>query len=270
MKYDTDDFDKDVIDRSHSIPVLVDFWAAWCGPCKVLGPVLEKLAGESDGRWELAKLDTERFPAVATKYRIRSIPNVKLFVDGQVTEEFVGALPEPKVAEWLREVLPSKYNVQLEGAKSLLRRNSLTEAREIFEFIVAAESDNDQARLLLAQTHLGSDPKLAAKTVDSIKLGSKSFEGAEAIGTLAALLERAESQDSFTLDSVSDLYVAAIDKMRSNNFDAALDGFIEVIRKNRYYDDDGSRKACIAIFNVLGEDHQITKSHRSALSAALY
>ena len=270
MKYDTNDFDKDVIERSHNIPVLVDFWAVWCGPCKVLGPVLEKLARESDGRWELAKLDTERFPAVATKYRIQSIPNVKLFVDGQVTEEFVGALPESKVAEWLRKVLPSKYDVQLEGAKSLLRQNSLTEAREILEFIVAAESDNDQARLLLAQTHLGSDPKLAAKTVDSIKLGSKSFEGAEAIGMLAALLERAESQDSFTLDSVSDLYVAAIDKVRSNNLEAALDGFIGVIHKKRDYDDDGSRKACIAIFKLLGEDHQVTRSYRPALSAALH
>ena len=270
MEYDTNDFEKDVIERSHTIPVLVDFWAAWCEPCTVLGPVLEKLARESDGRWELAKLDTERFPAVATKYRIRSIPNVKLFVDGQVTEEFVGALPESKVAEWLRKALPSKYDVQLEGAKSLLRRNSLTEAREILEFIIAAESDNDQARLLLAQTYLGSDPKLAAKTVDPIKLGSQSFEGAEAIGLLAALLERAESQDSFALDSVGDLYLAAIDKVRSNNLDSALDGFIGVIRKNREYDDDGSRKACIAIFKLLGEADQVTRTHRPAFSAALY
>ena len=84
------------------------------------------------------------------------------------------------------------------------------------------------------------------------------------------MLERAESQDSFTLDSVSDLYVAAIDKVRSNNLEAALGGFIGVIRKKRAYDDDGSRKACIAIFKLLGEDHQVTRSYRPALSAALY
>ena len=82
MEYDTNDFEKDVIERSHAIPVLVDFWADWCAPCKVLGPILEKLAREGDGRWELAKLDTEKFPAVATKFGIRSIPNVKLFVAG--------------------------------------------------------------------------------------------------------------------------------------------------------------------------------------------
>ncbi len=270
MEYDTNDFEKDVIERSHAIPVLVDFWADWCAPCKVLGPILEKLAREGDGRWELAKLDTEKFPAVATKFGIRSIPNVKLFVDGQVTEEFVGALPESKVAEWLSNTLPSKYREQLEGARSLLRQNRPTEARGILEFIVAAESDNDQAVLLLAQTHLGSEPELAAKTVDSIKLGSQSFEAAEAIRTLAALFKRAEAQESFTLDPVRDLYLAAIGKVRSNDLDGALDGFIEVIRKKRYYDDDGSRKVCVAIFKLLGRDHLITRRYQSALSAVLY
>ena len=270
MNYDTNDFDKDVIERSHTMPELVDFWAAWCAPCKILGPILEKLAGESDGRWELAKLDTEKFPAVASKFAIQSIPNVKLFVDGQVTEEFVGALPESKVADWLRKALPGKYDAQLEGARSLLRQNSLIEAREILEFIVAAESDNDQAFLLLAQTHLGTDPERAARTVDSIKLGSQSFEEAEAIRLLAAMFKRAEAQDSFALDSVRDLYLTAIDKVRSNDLDGALDGLIEVIRKKRYYDDDGSRKACLAIFKLLGEDHEVTRRYRPALSAALY
>lgn len=270
MSYDANDFDRDVLERSHTIPVLVDFWAAWCAPCKILGPVLEKLAEESDGRWELAKLDTERFQAVAAKFGIRSIPNVKLFVDGRVIKEFVGALPESKVAEWLRKVLPSKYDVQLEGARSLLRQNLPSEAREILELIVAVESDNNQAVLLLAQTHLGSDPKLAAKTVDSVKLGSQSFEEAEAIRTLAALVERAEAQDSFMPDSVRDRYVDAIDKVRSNDFGEAIDHFIEVIREKRSYDDDGSRKACVAIFTLLGEDHQTTRKHRRALSAALH
>ena len=270
MNYDTNDFEKDVIERSHVIPVLVDFWADWCAPCKVLGPVLEKLAHESEGRWELAKLDTEKFQAVAAKFGIRSIPNVKLFVDGQVTEEFVGALPESKVAEWLRKALPSKHDAQLEGARSLLRQGLPAKAREILEFIVAAESDNEQAVLLLAQTHLGSDPKLAVKTVDSVKLGSQSFEGAEAIRTLATLFERAKAQDSFAPDPVRDLYVTATDKVRSSDFDAAVDDFIEVIRRERRYDDDGSRKACVAIFTLLGEEHEVTRKYRSALSAALF
>ena len=270
MNYDTNDFDKDVIERSQTIPVLVDFWAAWCGPCRVLGPVLEKLAQESDGRWALAKLDTEKFPAIATNYRIRSIPNVKLFADGQVKDEFVGALPEAQVAEWLRKALPSKYGAQLDGARHLLRENRPTEAREILEFIVAAEGDNDHAIVLLAQTYLGSDPEQAVKSVESINLGAPSFAEAEAIRTLAAMLTRAELRDSFPEDPVRDPYLAAIDKMRSNSFDGAIKGFIDLIRKNRYYDDDGSRKACIAIFNLLGEEHQITRTYRSALSAALY
>ena len=87
---------------------------------------------------------------------------------------------------------------------------------------------------------------------------------------MAALFERAEAQDSFKPDSVRDLYVAAIDKARSNDFGSAIDDLIEVIRKNRYYDDDGSRKACVAIFTLLGRDHEVTRKYRPALSAALF
>ena len=92
--HDITDVQTEVIERSAELPVVVDFWAAWCGPCKALGPVLEKLAGEAAGRWQLAKVDTEAHPRVAADHAIRSIPAVKLFVDGQVVSEFVGALPE--------------------------------------------------------------------------------------------------------------------------------------------------------------------------------
>ena len=270
MTSDVADFEKEVIERSYTTPVLVDFWAAWCGPCKVLGPVLEKLAQETNGQWALAKLDTEQFPAIAAKYGIRSIPNVKLFVDGQVSDEFVGALPESQVVDWIRKALPSQYREQLDGARRLLRESRPAEAREMLEFIVAAESDNDQAIVLLAETFLNSDPQRALKTVEPVNLGSESFEQAEAIRTLAATLERAEVQDSFPQDSARDLYLAAIGKVRSNDFAGAVNGFIEVIRKNRYYDDDGSRRACIAMFKLLGEDHQVTRKSRPAFSNALY
>ena len=101
-RYDTDNFDVDVLERSREKPVLVDFWAAWCGPCRVIGPVLERLADDNGDDWELRKLDTEKHPDIARQYRITSIPAVKLFVDGEVKDEFVGALPEQMIVLWLK------------------------------------------------------------------------------------------------------------------------------------------------------------------------
>ena len=270
MPYDTDDFQTDVIERSHTIPVLVDFWAEWCGPCKVLGPILERPAEQGQGEWVLAKLDTERFPAAAAQYGIRSIPNVKLFVGGQVINEFVGALPEQQVVGWLRKALPSKYRTVLEGAKHLVLENRPAEAREILNHVVAAESDNEQAVVLLAQTFLESDPRHAVTLLEPINLGSDYFEAAEAIRSLAAMFKQIEAQESLPEDPVKGIYAGAIRDARTASFETALDGFLEVIRRNRYYDDDGARKACIAIFNLQGEDHEVTKKYRPTFSSALY
>ena len=270
MTYDVQDFDKEVIERSYTLPVLVDFWAEWCGPCKVLGPILERLAKQHEGEWALAKLDTEEHRAIAAKYTIRSIPNVKLFVDGEVGDEFVGALPEPAVVEWLSKAVPSKYRVQLDGARQLLLEGRASSAQEMLETIIAAEPNNDQAIVLLGQTFLGSDASRAVKAVEPIALGSKHFESAEAIKTLAAMVARLEEPHSLPQDSVRDDYLAAIRDAGSNDFESALDRFVAVIRKHRYYDDDGSRKACIAIFKLLGEEDEMARRYRPVFSNALY
>lgn len=270
MSYDTDDFETEVIERSHTIPVLVDFWAAWCGPCLVLGPILEKLAEANGSRWALAKLDTERFPEISTRYGIRSIPNVKLFVDGEVKDEFVGALPEPQVVDWLGKALPSKYQAQLETAKQLLSENKSGEARDVLRQVVAAESDNESAVVMLARTFLEDDPQQAMETVGSIGLGSEVFEEAEAIKTLSSVFSRTEVQESLPHDPVKELYLSAIGKARSSDFAGALDEFIEVVAKNRYYDEDRSREACIAILKLMEDDHRETKGYRQALNSALY
>ena len=270
MAYDTDDFEKDVIERSYTIPVLVDFWAEWCGPCKILGPVLEKLAGQHEGEWALAKLDTERHPTVAAQYRITSIPNVNLFVDGQVSNEFVGALPEPAVSKWLSDAVPSKYRMQLDGAKELLSENRVPEAQEILNTVIAAEPDNDQATVLLAQSLLSSDAERALSVVEPIDLGSKHLEAAEAIRTLASLYGYLDDDQALPDESVRDEYLTAVSSAKANDLEGALDGFVQVVRKNRYYDDDGSRKACLAIFSLLGDQDELTRRYRRALSNALY
>jgi thioredoxin 1 len=107
MQQITESFRNDVIETSFRKPVLVDFWAAWCGPCRVLSPILEKLARESSGAWRLVKINTDRYPELSQEYRIRGIPAVKMFVNGAVAAEFVGALPEAAVKKWLQEHLPA-------------------------------------------------------------------------------------------------------------------------------------------------------------------
>lgn len=103
----THNFDEDVIQTSHRKPVLVDFWAPWCGPCRILSPTLEKLAKESRGRWRLVKINADSYPDLVRRYGVRGIPAVKLFVDGAVKDEFVGALPEHTVRQWLDGALPA-------------------------------------------------------------------------------------------------------------------------------------------------------------------
>ena len=106
------DFQSDVIEASKTAPVLVEFWAEWCGPCVQLSPTLEKLAKEAGDSWNLLKVNTESQPELAAEYGIRSIPNVKLFVNGEISGEFVGALPEEEIKRWLESNIPDQGNVE--------------------------------------------------------------------------------------------------------------------------------------------------------------
>lgn len=267
--YEVKDFESEVIQRSHSVPVLVDFWAEWCGPCKVLGPILERLAKQSNGAWVLAKVDTDRNQELAAKYGIRGIPNVKLFVDGNVADEFTGALPEHVVALWLKKALPDKFRKEIERADALIRENNINEGRKILEDVLDQKPENEHARVLLAGTYLYSDWKKAMELIQSVEEHSEFFPTADAIRTIATLIERSDNPGNFPDDPVKPTYLEAIRELQRNNFDTALKKFIVVIRENRYYDEDGSRKACIAIFRMLGEEHETTRKYRREFGGAL-
>jgi putative thioredoxin len=267
--YEIQDFTRDVLERSRTVPVVVDFWAEWCGPCKVLGPVLERLAAKSDGRWVLAKIDTDAHQEIAARYGIRGIPNVKLFVDGNVANEFTGALPEPMVAQWLEKALPNRFRKDIDRAEQLLRSGDTDGAKKVLEGILSKEPGNHHAMVLLAQNLVFSRPGKAMELVQSIEEDSEHFPLAEAITTIGDLLRKREHPESLPEDGVKKAYLQAIESLVHQHFDEALGMFIDVIRENRFYDDDGSRKAVIAIFRILGDEHEITLNYRRDFGSAL-
>lgn len=268
MNYEIKDFQKDVIEKSYDRPVLVDFWAEWCAPCKMIGPVLEKLAPENKDSWELVKVDTDKNQEIAAKYGVRGIPNVKLFRNGEVINEFTGALPEPAIKEWLRKSIPGKFAERIEQAKVLLKNGNISDAKIILEDIHSGDINNSEVRILLAKILLFDDQNEALRFVQNVDGTANNIELAEAISTLAELLNR--NKNSFPDSGVKEKYLSAIYDIRRKDFDSALEKLIELIRTDRSYDEDGTRKACIAIFKYLGEEHEITQKHRRDFGSALY
>ena len=151
-----ENFDRDVLQASRERPVLVDFWAPWCAPCRALAPVLERLAEEYAGRLTLVKLNTEDEPALAARYGIRGIPNCKLFVDGEVADEFTGALPEPALREFFDRAVPSPAAPHVAAAQALLGNGNFAGALNEVEAALALDAANEDALLTRIETLLAA------------------------------------------------------------------------------------------------------------------
>ncbi len=270
MNYETKDFQKDVIESSNNVPVLVDFWAEWCGPCKILGPILEKLAENNSGEWKLVKLNTDENQEISKKYGIRGIPNVKMFINGEVADEFTGALPEHMVKEWLKKSIPNKHSHSLKQANDLITNDKIPEAVTLLEEILEKEKDNQDAKILLAKSLLFSNTQRAVELAENIDNTPENYELAETIRIFADLFQKLNLNDQMPDSDVKDEYISAINDLQNKNFDSSLEKFINVIRNDKSYDNDGSRKACISIFKYLGEENEITLKHRRDFGSALY
>lgn len=266
------DFQADVIDASHVRPVVVDFWAEWCAPCRFLSPTLESLAKEAGDAWTLVKVNTEVQPDLAVQFRIRGIPTVKMFVSGEVVGEFVGALAEPQIRRWLQETLPSALRDAVRVAEMALEKgDAYTAMLKVREVLESDDTDPDlrkRATVILAEASLATDPEESRSLASQFEDGDPYYDRAVAVLHRYELDhgELPEDGDS----TASRLYVEGIRAWRSGDPDTALDRLIGSIREDRSFSDDAARKAVLAIFRILGEEHEVTRKYRPRFASAIF
>jgi thioredoxin len=268
MSHDVTDFQSEVIEKSQQVPVLVDFWAPWCGPCRVLGPVLERLAVEARGEWVLAKVNTEQHQELAAEYGIQSIPNVKLFVDGEVVDEFLGALPEPQIRRWLERALPSPYSDAVARAREMLSLGQFAEAAAALRAIVAEEPALKDARLALAETLLHTDPAAVPAALEGLEVEADQADRVEALRLLAEHAVQLEHPEELPEAPVKARYLAGLTALRAGDWDTALASFIEVMRTQRGYAGGVAQEAGRGVFVLLGWQHPVCEKHHRAFASA--
>jgi putative thioredoxin len=258
------DFDREVIAGSMERPVLVDFWAPWCGPCRFLGPIVEKLADEAGGRWALVKVNTEERPDLAERYSIRGIPNLKLFVRGTVVAELSGALPEPQLRAWLEAHLPTPARERLAAAQDLMARGDEVSATAAAEEALEMDPSLVAARLLLARLVVLRDP-LRTK---GLLAGHAHLDEAADLLLLAdaQLLREGELPEG----PVKPLVWMGMDALRRGDADAAMEAWVEAVMRDKRWNGDMPRRLCVALLKLLGREHPVAQRWRRRFEMALY
>jgi putative thioredoxin len=280
----TQAFVKDVIEESRRQPVLVDFWAPWCGPCKQLTPVLEKVVRAAKGKLKLVKMNIDEHPSIPGQMGIQSIPAVIAFVNGQPADGFLGALPESQVIAFIERLTKGRVSAedkdQLKAAETALAEGDAAGAADLYARVLADDATNFQALAGLARCYVASGALDQAKQTLAMIPESKrndtavaaaraALELAEQAGSLGSIGELEQKVASNPLDHQArfDLALALNAKGRRKE---ALDHLIEITRRDRKWNEDGARKQLVQLFDAWGPTDEATVEGRKRLSSILF
>lgn len=279
----TQNFASDVIEQSMTVPVIVDFWAPWCGPCKQLTPILERLVRAARGRVRLVKINIDENQGLAAQLRVQSVPMVYAFVQGRPVDVFTGAQPESQVKAFVNRLVQmtsSPLEAHLEQAQSLLDEGDARAAAHIFGQIRMQDPENEKAIAGLIRAHVALGDLRAARTVagDLSPEALKSTIVTQALSAVSLAEEAQPSTDIKTLrkrleaepeDHQARFELANAHYARGQT-EAAIDGLLHIVKKDRTWNDDAARKQLVKIFDALGPTHPLTAASRRRLSSILF
>jgi putative thioredoxin len=277
---DINTFESTVIEGSNKVPVVVDFWAPWCAPCRALGPVLEKLADEYNGRFVLAKINSDENQELSARYGVRGIPNVKAFIGGEVVDEFTGALPESGVRAFIERVVPSPAEELRDSAARVYAqtRNGL-QALDLLAQAEQLDPKNEDVRIDRAAIFADAGrPEDARKLLDDL---SPLTQMNERVSALKARLDLAQGAAAAPSEDVLKARVArdendlearlqlAHQYVGRQDYRPALEQLLELVRRNRAYGDDIARKTMLKVFELLGNQGELVSEFRKKLASAM-
>ena len=275
-----EDFQSLVIENSFKQPVLVDFWAEWCNPCQVLIPILSKLADEYQGKFILAKINSDEQGELAAQAGVRSLPTVKLFINGQAVNEFMGALPESEVRKFLDQYIQSESDKVLNDAIQAYNEGRQQDALAMLNQALASDPQNARLKINIARLVANQgDFDSATALIDTLNDDDKNQPEVKELLAQIKLsnqlkdagdpkeLEQRIEQNPDDLDALLKMsnYMTA-----SGQYEAAMELLLKIMQKDRSFNDDAGRLGLLDIFDLLGGDNPLVKSYRRKMFTLLH